>query len=664
MRRQSKLVSLGSRLHAEPKEAQLQNRPYQVASIYTPIHMAPGTPNSRLGPRPEGDTTGKTRAERKRTSFAQEPRSEQLTMPATEVSIGAAPEQEFFIPVHGQVRLTPPEVRVVNHPAFQRLADVYQLGQVHLVFRGATHRRIEHALGTLYVAQLIIEHLELNRRTMSVPLGAKWKNDAALTVAEICMIRLAALLHDVGHIPAGHTLEDELGLLPHHDAPRRLGLVVDRTLWHGKSGDTLRAVIDSAYKGVFKAEGINESPTSVVLAIVAKDPPDLDVNFPLRVSVCRDIVGNTICADLIDYLHRDWHHLGKPRFFDKRLIEYMELRRGANQTDDAAESRIVVNLRQSEQVRSDAVTGILDLLESRYQLGEVALYHRTKLCAAAMLERAVAELADSAGSNRQGWIDNLVDASLELTDEQMLDHLAQLAATAAASARGDQLEYLKAAQEITGNLRIRHLHKQLYVSPAYHLGKYASDVQRLYGLGGSANRLAVLRRLERDFDLPTGSLAMYCPPSAMNTKIAEVRILVDDTVTSLDSHEQGEHDTGLTGGHLRAQKRRFERLWRILIAARPDVASAIKAKRMYPVFLRAVDSLVVGRTPTGVSLDEQSESIARELGSLLGRRIVVSGIAARGGRFEEPYPTGAPALSDFFGQKRQDGNRGLEVTPT
>jgi len=157
---------------------------------------------------------------------------------------------------------------------------------------------------------------------------------------------------------------------------------------------------------------------------------------------------------------------------------------------------------------------------------------------------------------------------------------------------------------------------------------------------------------------------MYCPPSAMNTKIAEVRILVDDTVTSLDSYEQGEHDAGLTGGHLRAQKRRFERLWRILIAARPDVASAIKAKGMYPVFLRAVDSLVIGRTPTGVSLDEQSESIARELGSLLGRSIVVSGIAARGGRFEEPYPTGAPALSAFFGQKRQNGNSGPKVTPT
>src|SRR5207245_9288529 len=74
------------------------------------------------------------RANRKHTSTKDEPGIEQLTIAATDTAVGAAPEQEFFIPVHGQVRLTPPEVRVVNHPAFQRLADVYQLGQVHYVF--------------------------------------------------------------------------------------------------------------------------------------------------------------------------------------------------------------------------------------------------------------------------------------------------------------------------------------------------------------------------------------------------------------------------------------------------------------------------------------------------------------------------------------------------
>jgi HD superfamily phosphohydrolase len=501
----------------------------------------------------------------------------------------------------------------------------------------------------------MIEHLDLNHRTMTIAPGDKWRNDARLTIAERGMIRLAALLHDVGHIPAGHTLEDELGLLPHHDALKRFELVLDRPSWHGTVGETLRSVINSAYGSELQAAGVDDEPAMVLLAIVAKDAPRLSESIPLRVLVCRDVVGNTICADLIDYLHRDWHHLGKPRFFDKRLIEYMEIRKGANEAGEPTRSQIVVNLRNSEQVRSDAVTGILDLLESRYQLGEVALYHRTKLCAAAMLERAVAEVADEAGTDRAAWIDRLVDASLELSDEQMLEHLGALAAEAATRATTHRVAYLDAAAEITRDLRVRHLYKQLYVSPAYHLGKYASNVQRLYGKGGASNRLSVLRRMEQDFDLPPGSLAMYCPPTAMNTKIADVQILVDDTVTSLDSHERREPDAGLTGGHLRAQKRRVERQWRVLIAARADVVGQIRAKKMYPVLVRAIDSLVLGRCPTGVTLAEQSESIAHELGALLGRTVSVGGIAARGAQFEEPYPTGAPALSTFFSPRRSDG---------
>ena len=140
----------------------------------------------------------------------------------------------------------------------------------------------------------------------------------------------------------------------------------------------------------------------------------------------------------------------------------------------------------------------------------------------------------------------------------------------------------------------------------------------------------------------------------MNPKIADVQILVDDTVTTLDQHERLEPDAGLTGGHLKAQKRRFERLWRVLIAARPDVFAAIKTRKMYPVLVRAIESLILGRCPAGVTLAEQSESIAHELGALQGWATAVGGIAARGAEFVPPYPTGAPALSSFFEPRPRD----------
>ena len=64
--------------------------------------------------------------------------------------------QEVFLPVSGFCLFFPEEIKVINHPAFQRLSRVNQLGQAHLVFRGATHKRIEHVLGAVHVVEQMI----------------------------------------------------------------------------------------------------------------------------------------------------------------------------------------------------------------------------------------------------------------------------------------------------------------------------------------------------------------------------------------------------------------------------------------------------------------------------------------------------------------------------
>src|SRR5882724_5418194 len=73
-----------------------------------------------------------------------------------------ARRQEFFLPVTGFVWFYPEEVEVINHPAFQRLGRINQLGQAHLVFRGATHKRIEHVLGVVGIVQKMIAAVQLN----------------------------------------------------------------------------------------------------------------------------------------------------------------------------------------------------------------------------------------------------------------------------------------------------------------------------------------------------------------------------------------------------------------------------------------------------------------------------------------------------------------------
>src|SRR5690348_11142957 len=87
-------------------------------------------------------------------------------------------------------------------PAVQRLRYVRQLGHAFLVYPGATHSRFEHALGAYHLARRALSQLEA-------------AGDVRLDAAERARLKLAALLHDIGHYPFSHSLE-EAGL-PHHE---------------------------------------------------------------------------------------------------------------------------------------------------------------------------------------------------------------------------------------------------------------------------------------------------------------------------------------------------------------------------------------------------------------------------------------------------------------
>jgi hypothetical protein len=127
---------------------------------------------------------------------------------------GKSSRQEFFLPVSGFVWLLPEEVAVVDHPAVQRLGRIYQLGQSYVVFRGATHKRLEHVIGALHVVQRMIAAVKTN--------SEKFVGDPnwgpPLSDSEARFVQLGTLLHDIGHMAAGHTVEDELQLVSKHDA--------------------------------------------------------------------------------------------------------------------------------------------------------------------------------------------------------------------------------------------------------------------------------------------------------------------------------------------------------------------------------------------------------------------------------------------------------------
>lgn len=573
--------------------------------------------------------------------------------------------QEFFIPVWGGVRLTASEVRVVNHPAFARLADIYQLGQTCLVYRGATHKRWEHALGTLEAADLMARAIRDNHHEAEVKqrprLAGQWLRSEPLRDYEIAFVRLAALLHDIGHVAAGHTFEDELGLLEKHDADRRLTYVLRRKTWRGVDAEkTLGELIDAEYADAAAETGYDLSASEILLHIVSKsrlsawDNGSGEQMSPLasstrfRLKVCRDIVGNTICADLLDYIQRDWHHLGKERQLDRRLLEYFEIR---EDEQNPADARMVVNLRGAANFRADAVTAIFELLESRYQLGEIALFHRTKVTASAMLERLVAEVADAAGGPE--WLQGQLDRLLECTDEELLELLAQLGRTVADQmgagvARDRLLESLSLARA----LRCRQLHRQVLAFKSSEVPNSLEFIRRnLGGAAGAARRLENCRALEEDFRLPHGSVVIYCLARVPHAKIAGVQVLADERLDALSTLDGEENDPARTSGLLSAQLRRFEGLWRVQVSVAPTALRRLADWQVSSAFERAIEALVL-RSQRGSA---SAETIAVELAQSLvanaafntAGKTLVADLHARGAALRH-YASGAPTLSGLM----------------
>jgi hypothetical protein len=440
----------------------------------------------------------------------------------------------------------------------------------------------------------------------------------------------------------------------------------------------MRGLVDKLYADVATQSGLSTSdgevptPTGILFELISKDhsTTSLASSGAFRIGVCRDIIGNTICADLLDYLHRDWLHLGKPRYFDNRLLEYMEIRnRDHEGGENDSKPTLLINLRGEDRPRPDAATAIMDLLESRYQLSEIALFHRTKVAAAGMLERIFAEWRDSIPENeRAGQLDQLVDELIDCSDSEMHTLLGrklqerQRDSSVGAKTR----ERLDRAILLLQSLRLRQIHKEILARPERSLATRAASVQELYtgqaqdqsrptpnDIARAASfRLQALRLLEADFDLPACSLTMYCPTEKMNSKIAEVHVLVGDVFDTLSHFENRQPDGGVTGGHLAAQQRRFRQLWRVSFAIDPVQRKKLKCQHLLILLEQAIDICVLKKKPTTGTTEDAVRDLAtlmvgRKDSPFAGRNVRDQVIAAR----TEPayyYPGGAPSLQAFI----------------
>jgi HD superfamily phosphohydrolase len=562
--------------------------------------------------------------------------------------------------IHGDATLDPLAVALLNTPVLQRLGRVYQLGYAHLVYRGGNHTRLSHVMGTARMADLIVDHLQANYAapaderprqvldpTRFLPLPTtSGKSEADRWEILRHLVRWAALLHDVGHVPLGHTLEDEFhGLLQKHDdfTSKRVSY-----LWYESHGEpsTVRSVLENSSLWPPALNGVDSDAlwkTVMLIALFKEQRPTENregrsfeqkiqeayskasseqqpfiealgdglrtLQGELFLPYMADIVGNTICADYLDYVRRDPSNVGLDVLRDNRVVRRFYV---AEDPGDSQPRMALSLMDRHGKPRLDTCTGVVDLVRQRYRFAEIIYYHKTKVAASAMFAKALTLLKDdglqeirstartnvnpdalvaefSAIKNledRRTWFARLrADAEPQaLLDDDVGDEslhviLQQRAWNAAGTAVADgdptRLDELFRAISLLRAIQQRHLYKVCAtITPDQFIGLSPGTKGR-----GAQKRLVdeirTLREdrqrredIEKAVQQATGGSAaafiLYIPERKSQAKGIETFALEEDGVTTLSNHHAVEKK-------VQALSDDYARLWRLILLINPDV---------------------------------------------------------------------------------------------
>ena len=294
-------------------------------------------------------------------------------------------------PLWNNIRVGPLTLRLIDTREFQRLRYVRQLGLAYLVYPGATHSRFEHALGTYHLA----------RRT----LGLLEERDELRGISsEQCAdVWVAALLHDIGHYPFSHALE-EIGA-PHHEE------IAQPLLTTG----TLARIL---------AEARGDGAPGRVHALIRGTSE----------SALQGLISGSLDLDKIEYLKRDALMCGVPygEIDVDRLLNSLTI------VDDPA-----TGLR-SVGVLEKGLSALESLLFAKYQMYRNVYWHHAVRSATAMYKRVVDDAL------RAGTVDA---ASLPgLTDEGLVHQLDQLAPSEVLAALRERRLHKRALEMPAGEL--------------------------------------------------------------------------------------------------------------------------------------------------------------------------------------------------------------------
>jgi uncharacterized protein len=268
---------------------------------------------------------------------------------------------EITDPIHRYIRFSDTEREILDTVIFQRLRGIRQLAGAHLVYPSAQHSRFEHSIGTMHIAGYAGETL----------LSKGYFGDED----KVQQLRLAALLHDVGHGPFSHLFEEVL--------------MEKHNMNHEDMGKQI--ISRSEISDILGKHGYNSSD------ICKLSFGQSNIQF------FNEIISGALSADMMDYLPRDSLFTG----VEYGKIDYHRLISSFEVTTDG---HLAIN--------KSALYSLESMLISRYEMYKAVYFHKTVRSAEVMLLRSIM-LADE----QLNLTDKTLNKYLSLTDEITLERI-------------------------------------------------------------------------------------------------------------------------------------------------------------------------------------------------------------------------------------------------
>jgi HD superfamily phosphohydrolase len=265
---------------------------------------------------------------------------------------------DIIDPIHDFIRVYDHELKIIDNPIFQRLRRIRQLSGAHLTYPAAQHTRFEHSLGVMHIAS---------------QAGEALREKGILKQDDIEKLRLAGLLHDIGHGPFSHLFEE---------------IIQKKKISHEDFGKNI--ILKSSIGDTLSQQGYDKK---IITKIAFGDS---------KFQYLNEIVSGALSADMMDYLLRDGYFTGAEhaKIDHKRLTQSLDVHK------------------KKLALEKSALYSFESMMHSRYQMFKAVYFHKTVRAAEVMLLEAL-QLSD----DEFGFTSFNLNEYTKLTDEYVLSML-------------------------------------------------------------------------------------------------------------------------------------------------------------------------------------------------------------------------------------------------